>query len=102
MKFLIAVVFASLAVAARADNFRCGKWIASADLSVSELRAKCGEPASKETRTEDVVARNAAGYTYKTGQVVVIETWTYHRGSGASPMIVTIIDGRIDRIERAQ
>lgn len=96
------IAFASLAVTARADNFRCGKWIASTDLSVSELRAKCGEPARKETRTEDVVARNAAGYSYKTGEVVVIETWTYERGTRASPMVVTIIDGKIERIERAQ
>ena len=97
-----AAVFASLAVTAGADNFRCGKWIATVDLPVSELLAKCGEPASKETRTEEVVGRNAAGFTFKTGEVVVIETWTYHRGTRASPMVVTIIDGKIERIERAQ
>lgn len=102
MKRLLVAVLASLAATAQADNFRCGKWIASTDMSVSELRAKCGDPSSKETRTEDVVGRNAAGYTYKTGEVVVIETWTYQRGTRASPMVVTIIDGSIERIERAK
>ena len=84
MKHLLALVFGTLAITAQADNFRCGSWIARTELAVSELLAKCGEPVKKETRTEEVLARNTAGYTYKTGDVVVIETWTYQRGTRAS------------------
>ena len=89
-----------LAAAARADNFRCGKWLATPDLPVADLLARCGEPAKRETRIEDVMARNRySGLMHKTGEVT-IETWTYERGGGASPMIVTIVEGRIRSIER--
>lgn len=94
------LVAAVISAPAQADNFRCGKWIASTDLSVTELLAKCGEPASRESRVEDVLSRNFnTGLMYKTGEVV-IETWTYLRGSRASPMVVTIVDGKIKSIER--
>lgn len=85
---------------ARADNFRCGKYLATPDLSVSDLLARCGEPASRETRVEDVMARNYnTGLMYKIGEQVV-ELWTYDRGANAAPMIVTIVDGQIRSIER--
>jgi hypothetical protein len=88
---------------ARADgNFRCGKWIAESSMSVTDLLAKCGQPVSRETRTEDVMVRNRnTGLMMKSGETTV-ETWTYDRGTGASPMVVTIIEGRIKSIERKQ
>jgi hypothetical protein len=105
MKILIVMAAALLpAVAAQAadSNFRCGKWVVSRDMDVSELRAKCGEPVSRETRVEDVMARNQnTGLMYKTG-VTQTEIWTYDRGSTAPSMIVTIVDGRIKSIERSQ
>ena len=91
-----------LAASAQADNFRCGKWIATPDLPVSELLSKCGEPASRATRVEDVMSRNqTTGGMYKSGEKSV-ETWTYDRGASASPMVITIVDGRIKSIERKQ
>jgi hypothetical protein len=98
--FLLAVL---LSAAAQADaNFRCGKWIASSDMSVTDLRAKCGEPTSRASRTEDVMVRNRnTGLMYKSGETL-IETWTYDRGTTAPPMVVTIVDGRIKSIERGQ
>ena len=69
-------------------------------MAVGDLLAKCGEPASRERRVEDVLSRNAnTGLMYKSGEMV-IETWTYDRGTTAPPMVVTIIDGRIQRIDR--
>jgi hypothetical protein len=95
------LVLPVMAIAAD-ENFRCGKWIASSDMSVEELLTKCGEPRSRERKVEDVMARNQyTGLMRKTGETV-IETWTYDRGSTAAPMVVTIIDGRIMRIERAR
>jgi hypothetical protein len=90
-----------LPFAASADeNFRCGNWIASSDLSVDELVQKCGEPTTRATRTEDVLVRNRDnGLMRKTGETL-IETWTYDRGAQAAPMVVTIVDGRIKSIER--
>ena len=101
MKISPLLVFALLATSAQADeNFRCGKWIASSDLSVTELLARCGEPAKRATRTEDVMVRNAnTGLLYKSG-VTTVETWTFERGSTAPAMVVTIVDGRIKSIDR--
>jgi hypothetical protein len=89
-----------LGAVAQADTFRCGKWVANSDLSVTELVAKCGEPTAKHTRVDDVMVRNAnTGLMRKTGETTV-ETWTYERGNSASAMLVTIVDGRIKSIER--
>lgn len=90
----------SLPIAASADEtFRCGNWIASSSMSVTELTAKCGEPTSRESKTEDVKARNSNnGLMVKVGETTV-ETWVYDRGANPA-MVVTIIDGRIKSIER--
>jgi hypothetical protein len=91
----------TLTVPALADeNFRCGKWIASSDMTPAELAEKCGPPTLHESRTEDVMVRNRnTGLMQKTGETR-IETWTYDRGTQAAPMIVTIVDGRIKSIDR--
>lgn len=101
MKICILIALAALLAApAQADNFRCGKWIATDDMAVSDLLARCGEPASRATRIEDVMSRNFnTGFMYKSGEQTV-ETWIYDRGSRAQPMVVTIVDGRIRSIER--
>ena len=97
---LLTLAVLLLPVTASADEtFRCGKWIAASSMSVSELIAKCGEPASRESRTEDVKARNSNnGLLVKVGETTV-ETWIYDRGANPA-MVVTIVDGRIKSIER--
>jgi hypothetical protein len=89
-----------LPVAAFADEtFRCGKWIASSAMTVAELTEKCGEPTSRESKTEDVKARNNDfGLTMKVGETTV-ETWTYERGANPA-MVVIIVDGKIKSIDR--
>jgi hypothetical protein len=82
------------------ENFRCGQWIASSKLSVEELTRKCGPPTHREVSTEDVLVRNRDnGLMVKVGESQV-ETWVYERGTTAPPMVVTIVDGRIKKIER--
>jgi hypothetical protein len=90
-----------LAPAARSDSFRCGQWIASPDMSVQELLEKCGEPTSRTVETVDVYGRSAQGGRIKTGTSTV-ERLTYDRGSQSFTMIVTIVDGEIKGIERAE
>jgi hypothetical protein len=98
---LIALVLLGLAPTAHAESFRCGKWVVTNDLSVTELRKRCGAPKSMEARSEDVFARNAHGAgSHKIGERIV-EVWVYARGSQAADMVVTIVDGRIRSIERA-
>lgn len=90
-----------LAPAARAESFRCGQWIASPDMSVQELLEKCGEPTTRTVETVDVFGRSAQGGRIKTGTSTV-ERLTYDRGSQSFTMIVTIVDGVIRGIERAE
>jgi hypothetical protein len=83
------------------ELFRCGSWVVSADMSVAELKAKCGEPTKKTVQTEDVYARAAGGGTIKTGTAKV-ERWVYDRGSRSFSMVVTITDGVITSLERGE
>jgi len=97
---VLAVAVVLLPVAASADEtFRCGKWLASSAMTVAELTEKCGEPTSRESRTEDVKARNNNfGLMMKVGETTV-ETWTYDRGANPA-MVVIIVDGQIKSIDR--
>jgi hypothetical protein len=101
MRTSLAIAALLLPFAASADeDFRCGNWIASSDMSVADLIRKCGEPTERSSRTEDVKVRNRDnGLMLKVGETL-IETWTYDRGPQAAPMVVTIVDGRIKSIER--
>lgn len=103
MKTLLATALLCLPPMALADeNFRCGRWIASSDMTVADLISKCGEPSARESRIEDVLARNAnTGLMFKIGESLV-EKLTYDRGATAPPMVVTVIDGKIKNIERSK
>jgi hypothetical protein len=86
--------------AVHAESMRCGPSVVDETISVSELLEKCGEPVSKDIKTEDVIARNRDGFTHKVG-TKTIERWIYQRSNRALPMAVTIIDGKVTRLERA-
>lgn len=91
-----------LPLAAAAETFRCGKWIIDQDITLPDLLHKCGSPTSRESRVEDVRAPNVyTGGNTKVGETV-IETWVYHLGAGKAPMVVTIIDGVVRKIERQE
>jgi len=100
MKSLVLAAALLLPIAASADEtFRCGKWIASSAMTVAELTEKCGEPTSRESKTENVKARNNnVGLMMKVGETTV-ETWTYERGANPA-MVVIIVDGQIKSIDR--
>jgi hypothetical protein len=79
------------------ETFRCGSWLVTADSSVSELLRKCGKPSSQQVSTQDV--RNEHGVKVGTSTT---EVWRYDRGSTAAAMIVTIVDGQIQSMERGK
>ena len=81
------------------ELFRCGSWVINSEMSVADLKAKCGEPTSKSVETQDVRSRVGGGGTIKTGTATV-EHWVYDRGSRSFSMVVTIVDGKIIRLER--
>jgi hypothetical protein len=91
-----------IAHAASADSMRCDKWVVNETVTPTELTEKCGAPTSKTLSTEDVMARNAnTNRLYKVGTKVT-ERWLYRRGTQSLPMLVTIVDGKIQSIERAE
>ncbi len=96
----LAAMLVSLAASAD-ESFRCGNWIASSEMTVAELTEKCGQPTTRDSKTEDVTTRNSNnGLMVKVGETTV-ETWTYDRGANPA-MVVTIVDGRIKSIVRQQ
>ena len=99
----IALLAASAAMQpAFAEGFRCGQRIATADMTVEELLDACGEPTTKTVDVVDVSGPNARGAGNIKRGTVTVETWTYDRGSQASAMVVTIEDGKIRKMERAE
>ncbi len=91
-----------LAGPAAAETFRCGQWIASPDMSVDELLEKCGEPTEKTVEIADVYGPNASGKGNTRRGTVTTEKWTYERGNQQSAIVVTIVDGKIQRMEREE
>jgi len=93
------LVFAPPAVA---EGFRCGQRIATPDMTVDELLEACGEPTAKDVEIVDVYGPNTQGAGNMKRGTVTVETWTYDRGSQAFAMVVTIEDGKIKKMERAE
>lgn len=85
-----------------AEGFRCGQRIATPDMTVEELLDACGEPTTKSVEVIEVYGPGVQGTgNVKRGEVTV-ETWTYDRGPQAFDMVVTIEDGKIRKMERAE
>jgi len=57
---LVGVLAAANTVLA-GETFRCGQWIITDELSVAELKAKCGAPQSKDSQTVDVRGKAGTG-----------------------------------------
>jgi len=89
-----------LPLGASAETFRCGKWIIDDETTLEDLQRKCGPPTTRESRVQDVRAPNVyTGGTNKVGETV-IETWVYQHSAQSAAMVVTIIDGKLKKIER--
>ena len=54
--YLICLLPLCASGAALAESMRCDKWVVNETASVAELVEKCGEPLSKESEIEDVMA----------------------------------------------
>ena len=100
-RLALIAIFSIGAAGAHADeSFRCGKWVVTSEMTLGELKSKCGPPVSHTSRTEDVRTRNRnTGLMVTTGQTT-IETFTWDRGPRAAPMMVTVVDGIIKSIDR--
>jgi hypothetical protein len=93
---------ALLAATAAAESFRCGQRIATEDMTVAELLEVCGEPTTKSVEVIDVYGPGVHGAGNVKRGTVTVETWTYERGPQAFDMVVTIEDGKIKKMGRAE
>lgn len=80
---------------------RCGKWIVNESATVDELLSKCGQPQSRDVSKEDQYAINPNGARIKTGGVTVRERWIYKPSPGTLAMAVSIVDGKVTSLTRA-
>jgi len=99
MMVLGAVLAAGTAQAG--ETIRCGRWVVDESATVEELVQKCGEPASKRRVEKPILVENPDNTRRMVGTTVT-EYWTYDRGTRAFQIVVTIVDGRIRSIERAE
>jgi hypothetical protein len=93
----------ALGTAALADEpMRCGNWVVAMPVSLEELLRKCGEPASKEMSTEDIRTGGKSGTGSRAIGTSTTERWTYRSSAQSLPMIVTIVDGKVTKIEQGK
>jgi len=84
-----------------ADTFRCGSKLVTQDAPLSEIVAKCGAPSHKDVSEVQPTARTVNG-TVQRLPAIRMEIWTYNRGSNAPGMKVTIVDGKVTRMESVE
>lgn len=80
------------------DTIRCKDALVTVGMIAAEVVARCGEPARKETDSVPIRARRANGTTYVVGATQT-ERWTYDRGPGQFPALLTFESGKLERVE---
>ncbi len=90
------------AMPAAADSFRCGQRLATDDMTVEELLDACGEPTRKTVEVVDVYGPNVHGAGNIKRGTSRVEKWIYDFGPQSFDMVVTIVDGELKGIERAE
>lgn len=80
------------------DTIRCKNALVRVGMSESEVIARCGEPRHKDVESVPVRAgrRNGGSQIIGTTQ---IERWTYDRGAGQFPALLTFEEGELKSIE---
>jgi hypothetical protein len=91
-------VVCAVAPTAQAESLRCGNELVQPGATATEVLALCGEPASKQTISEPIRARNAGGGTRVVG-TAEYEIWRYDRGSRRFPAILRFEGGVLKRLE---
>ena len=95
---LLPLALAAAPWASADDSLRCGNGIVTTGMFATEVAAKCGEPSSKSTEETPVTTRSRRG-TVKTAAGGRIERWTYDRGYGQLPALLTFEHGKLKSIE---
>ncbi len=80
------------------DIIRCKGALIRSGMIAPEVLSKCGEPASKMIESIPVRVRRANGTSGIAG-VTQIEHWTYDRGAGQFPALLTFEQGKLKSVE---
>jgi Protein of unknown function (DUF2845) len=94
----ILLMLASVSVVEADDIIRCRGRIVSEGMIASEVVALCGEPQSKQIEQVPIRARRANGSSQVIGTTEV-EHWTYDRGTGQLPAVLTFEQGSLKKLE---
>ena len=99
-RFALALVAAICVLSARADDsLRCGSnSLINVGMLGAQVIAKCGQPKDKSVTEMPQRARRANGTSAVIGTLHV-ERWTYDRGYGQFPAVLTFEDGKLKSIE---
>jgi hypothetical protein len=94
-------VLCFLATPSHAASLRCGTNVVSDGATKDEVRARCGEPASKETRNVAQENKTRTGKDDSTKEVVykTFEDWTYNFGTNRLMQVVTFEDGKLVNVQ---
>jgi Protein of unknown function (DUF2845) len=85
--------------AARADDtMRCGSVLINIGMVAPQVAAKCGMPKDKNVTEIPRRVRTPKG-TVATIGTVRVERWTYDRGYGQFPAVLTFEEGKLKSIE---
>ena len=77
---------------------RCGRVLITLGMVAPQVVAKCGEPKEKNVTEVPRRVRRSNGAIATIGTVRV-ERWTYDRGYGQFPGLLTFEDGKLKSIE---
>lgn len=76
----------------------CRNALVTVGMVAGEVVARCGEPKSKDIEDTPVRVRHPNG-TVGTAGVRHVERWTYDRGYGRFPALLTFEEGKLRSIE---
>ena len=92
------VVLLAYALPAMADTFRCRSALIDVGDTQSYIQAKCGEPTSKETITEEVRAVVPRGGTNVVG-TATRDIWRYRKSSRQFAAVLTFEGGVLKKLD---
>jgi len=95
---IAAIAALVLATPAWAETLRCGSALVKEGDTQGYVQEKCGEPQSKQTYTEPVMARRVDGTAYEVGTTSK-DVWRYQRSNGSFPAVLTFEKGVLKKLE---
>jgi hypothetical protein len=96
---LVAALGGLATLAARADDsMSCGSALITVGMVGPQITAKCGQPKDKNVTEVPQRVRRSNGSSAVVGTLRV-ERWTYERGYGQFPALLTFEDGKLKSIE---